>query len=1290
MDQPPPHNNNSNNSLPSIPPQQSSQNYHGHSQDTQKLNTSPIMLTPSSSSNLNQPLAVSTSIGSSSATSTVQHTNLPVSVPTNTKGSSVATPNSTSGSASTNNPTNKGKEPEKKKKRLTQACDHCRKKKIRCDGIRPSCKNCHRLSIPCTYVPSSRKRGRNGQKMVDRPYGGMAYAQPYGRPGVPSNLHQNQRPSSMQQRPSIASAFNTHMPSLHLKVDPRFGQDNDEPHMDPEKAAAAMQSFTGNYYLPVNNFQFLNNAQGRPGLNNGGNNATPNNIPPNSAATIHSSQLPVGNASGGSSTSVDHGSNSNANNHQFRPGVFGLQHFPQNVSQQDHAKAIAQSITNLFSNNSNNNNNNNNNPNVASSNPNSLPTLPMFQMQNFPMAPFSNQPPNFNPPFPPAPLGASGIPGKETAAAGASTTPLSASFSRDSTLNEAAGYSQHKVANSESNSGSATTPFSNSESNLNPQNNINRPNPTQHMQQLRSQFEQILDAMWPHTRANKSLGRAGDANALNTPASQNGGEANTSSLHGSSAACEDNSTLQALELPNNTVTDQLVTAFFEFNHPVFPVVHKRAFVRQYRQNSANPLLVNAMCASSVMFTNRIDDERKQLYGKYSKLVQDSYHESTFAPSLEVVQASLIMALCESRMGNYPKSWVYTSMSFRLAMEQGYHRADEDGDREINTDASVAVLHETQRRVFWISYLLDRYTCIMNGHPMGINDSDIKLRLPMPDEPWDNGVANSACSEMFCPPFSNGTSSQMRPSLSLGKPGGDAGILSHYIKLVSILSHITHHAIAPTEPTHPGQGDANASATSATPNPKFSVFDNALREWKEGLPASLDYSECKSQSHPPHHTVFLSCLHVVYYSSIIHLNRQNMRYLNGGVGQYDTSTGLALRSIERCRVAAMEIVSLSRHLDTFPLAFSHPLLPWAFFQAGTILIHYMVAGNTAQQQEAAKNSITTLSYALRDGLGRFWNIAQKYHVVLSGMVNAWESAVGSSSLHDDASEVSSQANSSSRSATYPPLSSPPAPHQLSSHMDSGVSGNRSHPHQMDGNSHTSMAVDGSNTTAAAAGFSMASAPPSVPLSAPGINDSGFNPLAALFSQLSRDPQLANATSSGNFYTMQSMSLDMNALLSPTGLKPGVQNPSSLLVSSKPNDASGCVSSANFSHAQMAADNMPNHSGEGGASVSSTTSDAGHTSIPQSMVCPPFDFNNMATNGAQSGPGIDPIFLSQMGSIINELQFFSSSQAGLGSSLQSAAPSSPNNLKPRLQVSQSMSGTASSTDMPLNPHNHESTQ
>ncbi|KAG0327014.1 hypothetical protein BGZ99_008564 [Dissophora globulifera] len=46
-----------------------------------------------------------------------------------------------------------------KRKRLTQACDPCRKKKIKCNGVKPSCAHCTKLNATCTYLPSTKKRG---------------------------------------------------------------------------------------------------------------------------------------------------------------------------------------------------------------------------------------------------------------------------------------------------------------------------------------------------------------------------------------------------------------------------------------------------------------------------------------------------------------------------------------------------------------------------------------------------------------------------------------------------------------------------------------------------------------------------------------------------------------------------------------------------------------------------------------------------------------------------------------------------------------------------------------------------------------------------------------------------------------------------------------------------------------------------------------------------------------------------------------------------------------------------
>jgi len=48
--------------------------------------------------------------------------------------------------------------PSRKRMRVSRACDACRRRKERCDGVQPSCQRCASVGRPCTYNPF-RKRG---------------------------------------------------------------------------------------------------------------------------------------------------------------------------------------------------------------------------------------------------------------------------------------------------------------------------------------------------------------------------------------------------------------------------------------------------------------------------------------------------------------------------------------------------------------------------------------------------------------------------------------------------------------------------------------------------------------------------------------------------------------------------------------------------------------------------------------------------------------------------------------------------------------------------------------------------------------------------------------------------------------------------------------------------------------------------------------------------------------------------------------------------------------------------
>ncbi|KAJ1994166.1 hypothetical protein H4R33_000397 [Dimargaris cristalligena] len=46
-----------------------------------------------------------------------------------------------------------------KRQRVSRACDACRKKKVKCDGVSPICTNCQLLENVCTYKDTAKKRG---------------------------------------------------------------------------------------------------------------------------------------------------------------------------------------------------------------------------------------------------------------------------------------------------------------------------------------------------------------------------------------------------------------------------------------------------------------------------------------------------------------------------------------------------------------------------------------------------------------------------------------------------------------------------------------------------------------------------------------------------------------------------------------------------------------------------------------------------------------------------------------------------------------------------------------------------------------------------------------------------------------------------------------------------------------------------------------------------------------------------------------------------------------------------
>ncbi|KAJ1815078.1 hypothetical protein LPJ75_002499, partial [Coemansia sp. RSA 2598] len=51
--------------------------------------------------------------------------------------------------------------------RLMRACDNCRRKKVKCNGTKPSCSHCTRMKLGCHYSPLVRKK-RVRRSIIDK------------------------------------------------------------------------------------------------------------------------------------------------------------------------------------------------------------------------------------------------------------------------------------------------------------------------------------------------------------------------------------------------------------------------------------------------------------------------------------------------------------------------------------------------------------------------------------------------------------------------------------------------------------------------------------------------------------------------------------------------------------------------------------------------------------------------------------------------------------------------------------------------------------------------------------------------------------------------------------------------------------------------------------------------------------------------------------------------------------------------------------------------------------------
>lgn len=175
----------------------------------------------------------------------------------------------------------------------------------------------------------------------------------------------------------------------------------------------------------------------------------------------------------------------------------------------------------------------------------------------------------------------------------------------------------------------------------------------------------------------------------------------------------------------------LIEGFFSRRWPQFPALHKPTFLEKhylpFSQGEAvgdlSLFQVNIVLAIAASERARTDERYRQLQDDFFQSATASLGGALATDDFDSIQRLLLLCIY---CNNEPQSvdlWHAIGLALRLAVGMNLHR--------IETITSKEPLEaEMCKRLFWCVYTMDRGISMSLGLPLGIQDADITMPLPL--------------------------------------------------------------------------------------------------------------------------------------------------------------------------------------------------------------------------------------------------------------------------------------------------------------------------------------------------------------------------------------------------------------------------------------------------------------------------------------------------------------------------------------------------------------------------------
>lgn len=287
---------------------------------------------------------------------------------------------------------------------------------------------------------------------------------------------------------------------------------------------------------------------------------------------------------------------------------------------------------------------------------------------------------------------------------------------------------------------------------------------------------------------------------------------------------------KAFETPNRETLDALVGVFLSRVFPIYPIVNRQEFLKQYNARRVPWILLHALCFISatfcpvhILYRAGFESRRQARWSFYSKAkaLFDTGYEGN---KIVMLQASILMTFWGGGPNNYWNFYSWISTGVTIAETLGFHRSMA-GTNIKPQDRSLL------KRLWWILVVRDTSCAALVGRPFRVNLDHCDID-PLTPEDFQHDADS--------PDFEGNS---QRYTFGLYQ--------IQIMKLSLILRHIIMSRFVP-------RGAAFAP----------SALRQMLKEWRSQLPPQLDWTENASYS-----SMFSSTLSILYnhHMIIAHLN-----------------------------------------------------------------------------------------------------------------------------------------------------------------------------------------------------------------------------------------------------------------------------------------------------------------------------------------------------------------------------------------------------------------------------------